>query len=105
MKNNIFNSITNPLLVKILTLVAKFELEAKQKKIEIGQDKARENGKKWGGSKPGWRWKVSKEQIDKIIEMKIDGVKISKIAQILNFSRPTIYHVLKNHMNNPSETQ
>lgn len=87
----------NDNLTQILTLVAELELESRRKKLKAGMINARKNGKTWGGSKPGWR-KVSKEQIDQIIEMKINGVNVSKISRIVNLSRPTIYHVLKeNH--------
>jgi hypothetical protein len=61
----------------------------------IGQERARKNGKKWGGSKPGWRWKVSDDQVTAIHEMKTAGKKITHIAGVTGLSRPTVYRVLR----------
>jgi DNA invertase Pin-like site-specific DNA recombinase len=55
---------------------------------------ARRKGKKWGGSKKGWRWKVSDDQIAAITEMREVGKKISQISRIVGLSRPTIYRIL-----------
>jgi transcriptional regulator of acetoin/glycerol metabolism len=63
--------------------------------VRAGQEAARRNGKKWGGSKPGWRWKVSDEQATAIGEMKAEGRKVTHIARIMGLSRPTIYRVLR----------
>jgi len=56
---------------------------------------ARRKGKKWGGSKPGWRWKVSDDQVAAIREMKATGRKVTHIARIMGLSRPTVYRVLR----------
>jgi DNA invertase Pin-like site-specific DNA recombinase len=48
-----------------------------------------------GGSKPGWHWKVSKDKVAAIKEMKAAGKKIAHIARITGLSRPTIYVVLR----------
>ncbi len=60
-----------------------------------GQAVAKKNGKKWGGSKKGWRWKVTDDQIIAIKEMKAAGKAITQIARVTQLSRPTIYKVLK----------
>jgi DNA invertase Pin-like site-specific DNA recombinase len=60
-----------------------------------GQAVARKRGKKWGGSKPGWRWKVSDDQVTAIREMKAVGKKVTHIAGVTGFSRPTVYRVLR----------
>ena len=51
--------------------------------------------KKRGGSKKGWRWKVSDDQVTAIKEMKAAGKKVTHIARITGLSRPTIYRVLE----------
>jgi DNA invertase Pin-like site-specific DNA recombinase len=66
----------------------------------LGQIRAWENGVRWGGSKPGWRWKVTDEQIATIREMKAAGKKVSHIAKAMGLSRPTIYRWLNNAASN-----
>lgn len=60
----------------------------------LGVEAARRKGKKWGGSKKGWRWKVTDDQLAAIHEMRAAGKKIAQIARIVGLSRPTIYRVL-----------
>ena len=60
-----------------------------------GMEAARRKGKRWGGSKKGWRWKVSDDQATAIHEMKAAGKKVTHIAGITGLSRPTIYRVLR----------
>lgn len=64
-------------------------------RILFGQAVARRKGKRWGGSKKGWRWKVSDEQVVAVHEMKSAGKKIAHIARVTRLSRPTIYRVLR----------
>jgi DNA invertase Pin-like site-specific DNA recombinase len=59
-----------------------------------GMEAARRKGKRWGGSKPGWRWKVSDDQVTAIREMKAAGKKVTHIAGVTGLSRPTVYRVL-----------
>jgi DNA invertase Pin-like site-specific DNA recombinase len=56
---------------------------------------ARRKGKRWGGSKPGWRWKVTDDQVTAIHEMRTAGKKVAHIARVTALSRPTIYRVLR----------
>ena len=69
-----------------------------------GVKKAMQNGKKWGGSKPGWRWKVSNEQVESVIRMHAENVPMVKIAKTVGLSRPTIYKILKNAKTNKHQT-
>ena len=48
---------------RILASVAEYETEVRAERVAAGQAVARRKGKKWGGSKPGWRWKVSDDQV------------------------------------------
>jgi len=80
---------------RILASVAEYETEVRAERVAAGQAVARRKGKKWGGSKAGWRWKVSDEQVVAIREMKSAGGKISHIASVTGLSRPTIYRVLR----------
>ena len=79
---------------RILASVAEYETEVRAERVAAGQAVARRNGKKWGGSEKGWRWKVTDEHVAAIVEMRGAGKPIAKIARVLGLSRPTIYRVL-----------
>ena len=48
---------------RILASVAEYETEIRHERVIAGQAVARRKGKKWGGSKKVWRWKVSDDQL------------------------------------------
>ena len=79
---------------RILASVAEYETEIRSERVAAGQAVARRNGKKWGGSKKGWRWKVTDDQLAAIQEMKGAGKPVAQISRIVGLSRPTIYRVL-----------
>ena len=79
---------------RILASVAEYETEIRAERVHAGQQVARRNGKTWGGSEKGWRWRVTDEQVAAIKEMKAARTPIAKIARITGLSRPTIYRVL-----------
>jgi DNA invertase Pin-like site-specific DNA recombinase len=80
---------------RILASVAEYETEVRAERVAAGQAVARRKGKKWGGSKKGWRWKVSDDQLVAIHEMRAAGKKITQIARVTGLSRPTIYRALR----------
>ena len=80
---------------RILASVAEYETEVRAERVAAGQAVAKRKGKKWGGSKKGWRWKVTDDQVAAIREMKAAGKKIAHIARVTGLSRPTIYRVLE----------
>lgn len=61
----------------------------------IGVEAARKAGKKWGGSKKGWRWTVTDDQVAAIHDMRGRGKRITHISRVTGLSRPTIYRVLR----------
>jgi DNA invertase Pin-like site-specific DNA recombinase len=79
---------------RILASVAEYETEIRAERVAAGQEVARRKGKRWGGSKKGWRWKVTEDQIEAIKEMKAAGKTVAHIARVTQLSRPTIYKVL-----------
>jgi DNA invertase Pin-like site-specific DNA recombinase len=79
---------------RILASVAEYETEVRAERVAAGQAVARRKGKRWGGSKKGWRWRVTDDQFVAIKEMKLAGKKITHIARVTGLSRPTIYRVL-----------
>jgi DNA invertase Pin-like site-specific DNA recombinase len=80
---------------RILASVAEYETEVRAERVAAGQAVARRKGKRWGGSKPGWRWKVSDDQVTAISEMKMAKKPVAHIARVTGLSRPTIYRVLR----------
>ncbi len=80
---------------RILASVAEYETEVRAERVAAGQAVARRKGKTWGGSKKGWRWRVTDEQLVAIHEMRLAGKKITQIARVTGLSRPTIYQVLR----------
>ncbi len=81
-------------MANVLASVAQFETELRADRVRAGQAAAKKRGKRWGGSKRGWRWKVTDDQLKAIREMKSAGKKIIQIASVTGLSRPTIYRVL-----------
>jgi len=80
---------------RILASVVEYETEVRAERVAAGQAVARRNGKRWGESKKGWRWKVSAEQQAAILEMGRVGKPVTQIARITGLSRPSVYRVLK----------
>lgn len=83
------------LQARILASVSEFETEIRAERVAAGQAVARKRGKTWGGSRPGWRWKVKDEQLIAVREMKAAGKKVAHIARITGLSRPTVYQIIK----------
>lgn len=82
------------LMANVLASVAAYENEVRSERIVAGQQVARANGKRWGGSKPGRRKSVTDDQIAVIRRLKAEGKPISTIARTVQVSRPTVYDVL-----------
>ncbi len=82
------------LMANVLASVAQYDNEIRSERVLAGQAKAREDGKRWGGSEKGKRKKVTPLQTKMIHRMKEDGESITKIAEAVRLSRPTIYDVL-----------
>lgn len=87
---------------RILASVAEYETEVRAERVAAGQAVARKNGKKWGGSKKGWRWKVTDDQLAAVHEMRAAGKPIAQIARVTSLSRPTIYRILADNLPNAS---
>ena len=87
------------LQARILASVAEFETEIRAERVAAGQAVARKKGKRWGGSKKGWRWKVSDDQVAAIHEMQAAGKQVTHIARVTGLSRPTVYRVLRQGVN------
>ena len=91
------NSPSGRLHARILASVAEFETEVRAERVIAGQRVARAKGKRWGGSRAGWHWKVKPEQLEIIRDMAARGEKKSKIARAVGLHRNTVTNILKQH--------
>ena len=81
------------LMANVLASVSAYETEVRAERVLAGQAAAREQGKKWGGSKAGRQITVSDEQKLQILAM--NGEKIAKIARTVGLTRPTVYRIIR----------
>ncbi len=79
---------------RILASVAEFENEVRGERVRAGQAVARAAGKKWGGRKPGTFVRATPDKCKAVLKMHADGVPITRIASVVELSRPTVYRVL-----------
>jgi DNA invertase Pin-like site-specific DNA recombinase len=83
------------LMANVLASVAQYETEIRGERVKAGQERARSDGKRWGGSKPGFRKKVTATVERTIRRMVEEGEPIAAVARALHLSRPTVYSVLR----------
>jgi DNA invertase Pin-like site-specific DNA recombinase len=81
-------------MANVLASIAQFETELRGERVAAGQAVARARGIRWGGSPAGVRKKVQPTQIKAIKQLRSQGEQITRIAQAVGLSRPTIYSVL-----------
>jgi DNA invertase Pin-like site-specific DNA recombinase len=82
------------LIANVLASVAEYENEVRSERVRAGQDAARAAGKRWGGSKPGRRLKVTDEAVATIQRMAAEGASKAAMARATGLSRPTVYAIL-----------
>jgi DNA invertase Pin-like site-specific DNA recombinase len=85
------------LMPNVLASVAQYETEVRADRVRAGQEIARKNGKRWGGSVAGVRKKVTPTKERAIRSMRQAGEPITAIAAAVGLSRPTVYDVLASH--------
>jgi DNA invertase Pin-like site-specific DNA recombinase len=83
------------LMANVLASVAQYETEVRAERVKTGQELARKNGKRWGGSKPGVRKQVTDVQLRTVRIMLEAKERIADIARAVGLSRPTIYAILR----------
>ena len=83
------------LMANVLASVAQYETEIRGERVAAGQAVARTNGKRWGGSKPGIRKKVTPTQ-ERMIRQSHDLYGEERIRQylILTHGEPAWQKVL-----------
>jgi len=77
---------------RILASVAEYETEVRAERVAAGQADARKKGKKWGGSKKGWRWKVTDDQLSAIHEMRAAGKGLKLWVNVHRLIGHTVPH-------------
>ena len=82
------------LMANVLASVSQYETEVRAERVMAGQARARAEGKRWGGSRPGRRITVTDEQVRMIRRMAKDGEAKTAMARATGLSRPTIYRLL-----------
>jgi DNA invertase Pin-like site-specific DNA recombinase len=82
------------LIANVLASVAAYENEVRSERIVAGQQAARSEGKRWGGSQKGRRIKVTTEQVEMVKRLKQEATPVAAIARATGLSRPTVYSVL-----------
>ncbi len=73
---------------------AELENEVRTERVMAGQAAARAEGKRWGGSPKGYRYKVNAEQFRVVKRLKAEGASVSAIARATSLSRPTVYSII-----------
>lgn len=87
------------LMANVLASVAAYETEVRAERVLAGQDAARKAGKRWGGSKPGRRLRVTAEQETTVRRLRQEGYNVAAISRAVGLSRPTIYSLLRESAN------
>ncbi len=82
------------LIANVLASVAAFENELRSERIVAGQQAARENGQKWGGSQKGRQLTVTDDSIRLVHQMAAQGEKKAAIVRATKLSRSTVYRIL-----------
>jgi len=82
------------MMANMLASVAEYETELRGERVAAGQAAARARGKRWGGSLPGKRKKVTADQEQIIRQLHSQDMPITRIAKVVKLSRPTVYDVL-----------
>ncbi|MCA9103018.1 MAG: recombinase family protein [Planctomycetales bacterium] len=83
------------LMAGMVAQFAEYDNELRSERIRAGQRVARENGKTWGGRKPGTRIRVTDEAVKMIGRMSREGESKSAMARATGLSRPTVYAILE----------
>lgn len=82
------------LMANVLASVAQFEREVRSERQRAGIEKAKADGRTWGGSEKGRRIKVTDEQVKTMHRLGQEGTKIAAIARAVGLSRQTVYQYL-----------
>lgn len=87
-----FSTPSGRAMAGMLSTFAEFERDMIRERVRAGIANARENGK------PHGRPKTASNKLDKILELKSEGLNNSQIARELKISRPSVIGLLKGQL-------
>ena len=89
------NTPAGRLMLIVLAGVSQYETEVRKERQLAGIAKAKADGKKWGGRKPGTRIKLSIEKENLIRQLHAEGKAVAAIARMVGLSRKSVYKALE----------
>jgi DNA invertase Pin-like site-specific DNA recombinase len=85
------SSATGRLMRTVVAGFAEYEHEVTSERIRAGIVRARNKGKRWGGKKPGQRYRLTDEKLAAMKDLLAAGKKKAAIARQLGVSRSSVY--------------
>jgi DNA invertase Pin-like site-specific DNA recombinase len=79
----------------VLASVAAYETEVRNERQLAGIAKAKSEGKKWGGRKPGTRVRLTTEKEALIRQLHGEGKPVAAIARMVGLTRKTVYRAIR----------
>ncbi len=79
----------------VLAQVAAYEREVISERIRAGVAKAKAEGKRWGGRKPGQRTRLTDEKLSAMQALLGSGAKKAAIARQLGISERSVYRAIE----------
>lgn len=89
------SSASGRLLRTILAGFAEYEREVISERIKAGTARAHAAGKRWGGKKPGQRYRLTSEKLKALRGLLAAGTKKAAIARQLGIGEATVYRAVK----------
>jgi len=83
------------LMLTVLAGVSQYETEVRAERQHAGIAKAKAEGKRWGGRKPGTRISLTMEKEVLIQQLHGQGQAIAAIARLVGLSRKSVYKALE----------
>ena len=79
----------------VLASVAAYETEVRRERQLAGIEKARQDGKRWGGRKKGTRVRLTLEKETLVKQLREQGQSVASIARLVGLTRKTVYRALR----------
>lgn len=88
------------LMAGVLASVAAYETEVRKECQLAGIERAKAEGKQWGGRKRGTRIRLTEEKEKLVKQLHAEGTSKAAIARMVGLSRKTVIKALKNGSRN-----
>jgi len=83
------------LMLVVLAGVSQYETEVRKERQLAGIARAKAEGKKWGGRKPGTRIRLTQEKEALIRQLYAEGKAVAAIARLVGLSPKSVYKALE----------